>query len=483
MQFSLGPGQEQIQTQTLTPQLRQALNILQAPAMELQSIVAQELQNNPMLEELPISNQSIEAISNNEAEQSKDAPDAEMEFSDERALTQMSEDWNDYYADSQPAEYNNQAEERRQHFFDSLPSELTFYQQLLQQAQLDNPSEQLQEAFEFLVGSLDERGFLTSELDELSQISGHSIDLMEEALALLESLDPPGLGSKNLQECLLAQLKRSQKAESSSARIIRDHFDLLLRNRILDLSKALNLNLAEVQQALELISTLDPAPGRRFSEDQNQIVEPDITISQYQGEWKITLNRRYIPQLYLSPYYKSLLTQTNLKNQDHGYIRRKLQAGKFLIQAIDQRQNTLERIAKSILKRQKPFFEAGLSKLRPLTMAEVAKELDVHETSISRGVANKYISTPHGVFPLKNFFTAGYQDSKGEALANTSIKQKIADLITSEDPRRPYSDQKITNALKQEGIDIARRTVAKYREALGIPAASLRKKYQGTSGN
>jgi RNA polymerase sigma-54 factor len=233
----------------------------------------------------------------------------------------------------------------------------------------------------------------------------------------------------------------------------------------------------EIQAAIEEIGTLDPAPGRRFADDSNRVVVPDVTVEKDGDKWRIDLNSDYIPRLRISQTYRELIAKGQLSKEERDYLRERMRSGRFLINSIEQRQQTIERITREILKVQGEFFEHGVSKLKPLTMTQVADVVGVHETTVSRAIANKYIKTPHGVFEFKYFFTPGYQAQSGDAVSNTSVKEMIGDLIAGEDRAHPLSDQEIVAKLLAKGINIARRTVAKYREELGLLPSNLRREY------
>jgi len=254
-----------------------------------------------------------------------------------------------------------------------------------------------------------------------------------------------------------------------------------LRRRIPDIAKKLSVTIEEVQEALELISSLDPVPGRSFREDSNRSVTPDVTVEKEGNKWIVNLNNEYIPRLRLSKAYKDLMAKGALSSKEKEYIRDKIRSAKFLINAIEQRQKTLERIARAILKFQQDFFENGVTKLHPLTMHQVGEALELHETTVSRAIANKYIQTPYGLYELKYFFTFGFKSEGGKEVSNTAIKEAITQLIELEPPEHPYSDQKIVELLAKKDVKIARRTVAKYREELGILSTSLRRKYTQSS--
>jgi RNA polymerase sigma-54 factor len=482
-----GPGlnqsfqQRQTQQLMLAPQMRQSLKILQVAALDLRQTIQEELQANPALEEMPMDDVSLEknATSGDENAGADDDPREEMDFSkDQQLLERIGQDWRDHMSDTGGVRQStSEEEERRQHFYDSLTTETSLQQHLMSQAELAGVSPKELEALRYLIGSLDDRGYLTSTLSDLALLTNLPLDTMQAAAKALKSFDPPGIGAENLSDCLLIQLNHQGRGKSVAARIVRDHFELLVRRRIPDLSRKMGLSPEIIQEAIEIIGTLDPAPGRRFAEDANRVVIPDVTVEKDNGEWVIILNQDYIPRLRLSGTYKDLIAKGKLSKQESDYLREKLRSGKFIINAIEQRQRTIERITREIIKHQQEFFEEGVSKLKPLTMTQIADIIGVHETTVSRALANKYIKTPHGVFEMKFFFTSGYQSEAGASVANTSVKEMIADIIAGEDPGQPRSDQEIVGLLQEKGLKIARRTVAKYREELGLLPSNLRRRY------
>jgi RNA polymerase sigma-54 factor len=482
-----GPGlnqsfhQRQTQQLVLAPQMRQSLKILQVAALDLRATIQEELQSNPTLEELPMDDVSLEKEAGNGEDKSTPSGDAreEMDFSkDFQVLEKIGQDWADHMSDAGGARQSStEDDERRQHFFDSLTSETSLQQHLMQQAELADYPPAILEALRFLVGSLDDRGYLTATLSDLALLASLPLETMQEASRVLKTFDPPGIGAENLSDCLLIQLAQKGREKSVAARIIRDHLPLLVRRRIPDLARKTGLANEVIQEAIEEIGTLDPAPGRRFADDANRVVVPDVTVEKDDGEWKIILNHDYIPRLRLSNTYKDLIAKGRLTKPESDYLREKLRSGKFIINAIEQRQRTIERITREIIQHQTEFFEEGVAKLKPLTMTQIADIIGVHETTVSRALANKYMQTPHGVFAMKYFFTSGYQSQAGESVANTSVKEMIADIIAGEDPGKPMSDQDIVGLLQAKGLSIARRTVAKYREELGLLPSNLRRRY------
>jgi RNA polymerase sigma-54 factor len=482
-----GPGlsqsfhQRQTQQLVLAPQMRQSLKILQVAALDLRAAIQEELQANPTLEEMSMDDISLDksASSSDQNSGADNDPREEMDFSkDFQVLEKIGQDWKDHMSDTGGVrQTTGEEDERRQHFFDSLTTEVSLQQHLMQQAELADLPDKTLEALRFLVGSLDDRGYLTSTLSDLALLANLPLETVQEASRLLKTFEPAGIGAESLADCLLIQLAQKGREKSVAARIIRDHFELLVRRRIPDLARKTGLAPDIIQEAIEEIGTLDPAPGRRFADDANRVVVADVSVEKDGTEWKISLNNDYIPRLRLSNTYKDLIAKGRLTKQESDYLREKLRSGKFIINAIEQRQRTIERITREIIKHQHEFFEEGVSKLKPLTMTQIADIIGVHETTVSRALANKYMKTPHGVFEMKYFFTSGYQSDAGESVANTSVKEMIADIIAGEDPGKPLSDQEIVGLLDSKGLKIARRTVAKYREELGLLPSNLRRRY------
>ncbi len=475
--------QRQEQSLYLAPQLRQSLEILQAATLDLSQKIAEELQTNPVLEELPTDVLSVEqpdlpktqAYEDQELQMGREFgnPDAwEQEWEDYRRIERQSMTYGDV----------RQMTERREHLFNSVVEEVSLQEHLMQQVRLGTHPEGVLRGLPMLIGSLDDRGFLllsekTDSLEVLAQAAHVSLESMQAALLVLQGLDPIGLGAGSLQECLLIQL-RAQGAEATlAATILRDHFDLLLRHKLLEVARATHATLEAVREALELIATLDPAPGRSFTPDSNQVIMPDVRIVKQEGQWVVQLNETYLPRLRLSPAYKRLASEIRLGQADRRYLQDKIRAARLLIEAIEDRQKTLRRLSQQILDRQKDFFEHGVSHLRPMTMNQMAEVLGVHETTISRALANKYLESPRGLYPLKYFFTSGYQTDSGQSVSNASVKERVTQLIESESSENPYSDQEIVELFAQDGITLARRTIAKYRKELRILPSHLRKRF------
>ena len=475
----LSQSQKQTQSLTIAPQLQNSLKILQSASFDLRTAILAELQRNPLLEELPIEGVSVEAESELIQENS-DSRNDELDFDsdDFSILEKISDDYmENQMTDTVISGSDLQIQERRDHFLNSLTQEESLQQHLIDQITLCDCDETTKENLVLLIGSLDENGYLNESPSNLSLQLNIPYPQFLEALDILKTFNPAGIGAKDLQECLLIQLKRKQKEDSLAHTIIDETYPLLLRRRIQEIAKKLKVSDEAIQKALEEIASMDPSPGKRFSADTNNVIEPDIKIYLEDDIWKIELNNEYIPKLRISQKYKDLLAQGNLSKKEKEYLVENMRSGKFLINSLDQRQNTLKKISQKIIEQQPKFFVKTNPSLQPLTMQKIADDVGVHETTISRAIANKYAKTPHGVFPLKHFFNSGFTSESGETIANRSIKETIEKIIQKEDPKKPISDQAISKELEKEGIKIARRTVAKYREQQGILPTHLRRRF------
>ena len=477
--------QKQTQSQVLAPQLRHSLKILQVATQDLRTTIQEELQTNPSVEELPMESVSLDESKSNQNDSESSSNDDSSDFDEVRfdetfeILNKLDQDWHDHFAEagSNGQRFTTEDAERRDHFFDSLVAEESLQEHLLSQAALTDISKAEMRAIEYIIGSLDNNGFLTTPLSDLALASGLSLRELQTGHQLLKSFDPPGIGAFDLQDCLATQLTLLGLRNSDAYEIVLNYFKLLTRRRIPDIARKMGISSEDVKIAIDEIGLLNPSPGRKFSEDTNRSVLPDVVVARDGDNWKVSLNSDYIPRLRISPIYKEMIAKGQLSKQEKEYIQEKMRSGKFLISSIEQRQQTIERIAKEIVKIQSEFLDEGVSKLRPCTMTQVADKVGVHETTVSRAIANKYIQTPHGVFDLKYFFTPGYKVVDGESISNTSVKDMIQQLVSNEEPSKPLSDQGIVALLKDKDIKIARRTVAKYREELGILPSNLRRQY------
>ena len=454
------------QQQMLSPQMRQSLEILQATALELQQMVRQELEVNPVLEEeVP------------EVEEETAPEEAEEDGEDElEELRQLAEDWNTFSAEGSQ-NGDTEAEARRQHFLEGIAPPETLAQHLEKQLgrlALDPVQRRIAT---LLVGNLNEDGYLAATPEEVADEADAETAEVIEMLHLLQTLDPPGVGARDLAECLRLQLARRGMGQGAAVRIADGYLDLLGRKKFAEIASALRVPQDEVREAGAIIAGLNPKPGRAFAGEEAQVLAPDVVIEEVGGEFVVSLVRDSVPQLRISRAYRDLLGEAAGAAEVRSYLRDKIRGGKFLIKSIQQRQQTILAIAKEIAVRQRSFLEQGISALEPMTMAQVADVVGVHETTVSRAIAGKTVATPQGVFEMKFFFTTGYRAADGAAVSSTSVKDVIAALIRGEDPGKPLSDQQIVALLTVQGLAVARRTVAKYREALGFLPSHLRKSF------
>lgn len=453
--------------QMLAPQLQQSLQILQAPILELRNLIQAELSVNPVIEE--------ERAEPTLEDKQKERDEFQEEF---EHLAKLDEEWRDYM--SQSSAYSSRSqddEERRQFFFDSIVTHETLQQHLLEQLHTSELDPEQRKIAELIIGNIDDIGFLQISPEDMAGNTGLDPAAIQAVLEVIQTFHPVGVGTRDLRECLLVQLRRLGKADSMEYRIVDHHLEDLGKHRYPEIARRLNSTPEQVQKCADFISTLDPKPGQLFTPDMTNYVLPDVTVEKISGQWQVSLNGEQIPHLRISNTYKDLMAQDGNPADVRDYIREKIRSGKFLIKSIHQRQQTIANIANEILERQKEFFEKGPTALRPLTMVQVAEVVGVHETTVSRAISGKYMATPWGVFELKYFFTPGYQTADGETMSNTSVKNAIIDLVKTEDTRAPLSDKEIVDILTERGIPIARRTVAKYRAEAGILPSNMRKSY------
>jgi RNA polymerase sigma-54 factor len=473
-------GMQQTQSlalqQVLSPQLQQSLLILQTPLLELRNLVQQEMETNPVLEELP---EEVRTEERGEAE-----PSADNNFDNEfQKLASLDEEWRDYMAQS--ASYSSdgsrssrEAQEKRQFLFDSIPVQDTLQQNLIGQLNQSVLSGSDRRAAELVIGNIDDNGFLQSTPEEMALNSGIPREDFEKMLALIQSFYPPGVGARDLRECLLIQLQRQEKENTLEYKIVSEHMEDLGRRRFPEIARRMGVSVEDVQKAAGNIARLNPRPGQVFAAAPQNYVLPEVIVEKVDGEYQITLNNEQIPHLRISNLYKDIIASGNTQSSEvKDYIRDKIRSGKFLIRSIHQRQQTILNIAQQIVSRQRDFLEHGPSHLKPMIMREVADAVGVHETTVSRAVSGKYMATPQGVFEMKYFFTSGYQTATGESLSNISVKEAILDLVKRENGSAPLSDHEMVEILGERGIPIARRTVAKYRDELNILPSHMRRKY------
>ncbi len=409
---------------------------------------------------------------------------------DEGFLNELAESWREYMPEESTghSQRSEEAEERRQFRFDSLTAPVTLQDSLMEQlGQQDALSETLRRIGEEIVGSIDETGYLRTHPADIAIACGVDLDEVNRALAVVRAFDPPGVGAMDLRECLLLQLERQGRRDSLVWKVVDQHLDDLARNQIPQLAKTLGVSPNRVYEILAEIRQLQPhpaAPGAVSSSpgiaDAQTFIVPEIRVYRNdKGEWAVESNREARPRLRLSRHYLRMIQNPETDSETRAFLRQKLGESKLLIKALSLRQSTLERITWSLLRHQRDFFEHGLGSLHPLTLSQVARELDLHETTIGRATSAKYVDTPHGIVAYKQFFSSGgVENAGGEKISNISVKQKIHELIQGEDSAKPLPDDQIVRLLAEAGLPVARRTVAKYREEMNIPASHLRRNFR-----
>jgi RNA polymerase sigma-54 factor len=500
MGLGLQLSQRLSQSLVLAPQLQQSLALLQAPSLELKALVEQELQQNPVLEE--ISEQEMDLREKSPGSDDTEIPEVpdyaeppeyvQAEAAAERLandpvddfqaefekLVQMDQDWRDHFSQTNTVSRSSaEDEEKREFMFNSITVEASLAQHLMEQVRDTDLSDEDRTIAELLIGSVDDYGYLMATVEELATSTNLPVEKILPVLKVIQSFEPVGVGARDLRECLMLQLERAGKQESIEYRIIRDHMEALGKRKIPEIARGTGQSVDDVQEALARIGRLEPRPGRAFLPVVEQYVAPEVFVVKNGDDFTVTTNDEQIPHLRISNVYKDLMSAGENNAEVKNYIREKIRAGKFLIKSLHQRQTTICNIGKEIVKRQREFMEKGVAHLKPMTMSQVADVVGVHETTVSRAVSGKYIETPQGVFEMKYFFTAGLQSATGDNVSNTSVKDMVAEIFKAEDTAKPLSDQEVVKMLTAKGINIARRTVAKYRDELGILPSNLRRVY------
>lgn len=460
----------------MTPQLQQAIKLLQLSRLELLETISQELESNPLLEE----GQEVEQESESQAEEAQPA-NREASVSEVTIDEKPKEDfdWEEYLGEytSGPRVRVEREEGRELPAIESrLVKKPSLDAHLFWQLHLSHASDVQKEVGTLIIGNLDGDGYLKATLAEVAEMAECDESCVEEVLHLIHEFDPAGVGARDLQECLLIQAKNLKLEDDLVINVVSNHLRDLENRNYHAIVKATGRNPEEIREAIDIITGLDPKPGKQYDEEEVQYISPDIYVYKVDNEFVILLNEDGMPKLRISPFYREALSKDgDVSDQAREYIQGKLRSAAWLIKSIHQRQRTIYRVAESIIKFQRDFFEKGIAHLKPLVLRDVAEDLSMHESTISRVTTNKYMHTPRGVFELKYFFNSSISSFTGGAVASESVKERIRQLVANEDSQKPYSDKAIVEKLRQENIDIARRTVAKYRELLGILPSNLRK--------
>ena len=483
MAFELKQNLKLAQQLIMTPQLQQAIKLLQLSRMELVEAIQQEIEENPLLEE----------ISPGEDAESELSPDIDEIRASERTSGEVTGegdgkdefDWNTYLEDYGPVGVTYYREDVEGPTWENVltkkPS-LTDY--LMWQLRLSHMSEQEVRIGEQIIGNLDGSGYLKATVEEIASLEGEESLFVESVLKKIQEFDPAGVAARDLKECLMIQARVLGITHVLLEKILSDHLRDLETKNYHYIARKLKVTISEVLEAISMISQMDPKPGLAYNEDKDQYIIPDVFVFKLGDEYKIILNEDGLPRLRISNFYREILGGVNgaaKKAACKEYIKERIQSATWLIKSIQQRQRTIYRVAESIIKFQKEYFDKGIQYLKPMVLRDVAEDVEMHESTISRVTTNKYMHTPRGIFELKYFFNSSIQKTSGDPIASKSVQEEIKKIILAEDKKKPLSDSEIVDILKKSGISIARRTVAKYREMMGILPSSKRKMFVARS--
>jgi RNA polymerase sigma-54 factor len=463
-----------VQKLILTPSLQQAIKLLPMSTLELSDLLNQEMVENPLLEEIPTE----------DLQQTDAAAAAEKTEAEQPQKADKSDNWDDsdyeyFFGDYLDDGYRPHAPQEVKELppiENTLSTGSSLTDHLMWQLSLQTNDDLLREIGSAILGNLDDDGYLVASLDEIAAMGTWDAADVQRALALVQSFDPIGVAARDLQECLLLQIRHLGLDGTPTEKIVADHLRLLQNHQVPEISRKLGIPIEDLKEHIEVIRHLDPKPGSRFNPTQSQYVIPDVYVVKLEDQYVALLNEDGLPQMRISPVYRRLLDK-NTENSDEtrAYVKDKFRSALWLIKSVEQRQKTIHKVATSIINFQKDFLDHGIEHLRPLVLRDVANDIGMHESTVSRVVTNKYMHTPQGVFEMKYFFHSGISSSYGESVSSVTIKQRIRKIIEAEDPRKPLSDSKIVSILQREGLVLARRTIAKYREELKIPTSNQRK--------
>lgn len=469
------PTQKQTQRLIVSKEMTLALKLLQLPTLELNVAIEEELETNPVLE------RSLESTGSQEEEEEREEvgemKELDLDENHFEILKHLEEEFSDLMLDP-PRPARTQADDKKQAYLEnSIIDEPSLYEQLLSQAHETLEEKDLPIA-QVLIGELDERGWLTTPLGELSQLFGHPIPELKRVLNIIQTFEPAGIGSQSLQESLLFQLERQNKKESLAYQIVLHHFDDLIHNKIPAIQKGLQTTSTKVVEEIKnTLSKLDIHPGLSISKTTVPYLTPDVLIEEVEGELKVSLPYEALPSLRLSPRYLKMLKQENISADTKKFIEEKTRSAKWLIRTLLERATTIEKIAHVLATKNRDFFLNPSGQIKPLTMKELALLLELHESTVGRAVMNKYVASARGILPLRSFFSSTFTTEEGEKISSKSVKDVLRQLIDQEDKTHPLSDDALSKIIQAKGIPCARRTVAKFRSQLEIGNTKQRKKY------
>lgn len=478
-QPKLGLNLRVAQKQILTPGLVQMVTVLALNKLELREMINQEMVENPVLEEVAEGVPALEDVQKKtESEAPAEAADAQVTSADDNKDPFSEVDYGSFFNDYLDPGYKSPAAEdvERPSFENFISRPTSLSEHLSWQVNLSSCSTAVQDAAYSIIGNLNEDGYLTATLEELAQGDGYELKTVEEALALVQELDPAGVGARDLRECLLIQLRLAGAADTLATSIVANHLAEVETKQLKKIASALNCPLEEVEANLEIIRHLDPKPGQRYNNVEPRLIEPDVAFVKMGDEYRVVMNEEGLPQLRLSHHYRRMLADGNATGDVRKYVRERFNSALQLIKNIEQRKQTIVRVCESIVRRQTEFLDKGLDYLRPMMIKEVAEEVGVHPSTVSRAVSSKYVHTQQGVFELRYFFSEAVQGPSGSNTSLVILKRIVAKMIEQEDPAHPLTDDQITQRLHDQGIHVTRRTVAKYREDMKIPSTHQRRR-------
>ncbi len=479
MAFELRQQLKLTQQLIMTPQLQMAIKLLQLSRLELMDVIRQEIEENPALEEMqeiPVEEKSVETA----GDESDTSDSSEIKEVTIEEKIQDEIDWSNYldeYSSAGKTHFESEKKDRPG-FETFLASRTTLKDHLLWQFAMTGPTREQETIGSLIVGNLDEKGYLDASIEGMARRSNIDPQKVARVLALMQTFDPIGICARDLKECLLIQVRHFKIDNSLVTDLINHHLNHLENKNYKAISSALKVSIGEIVSAVEIIKSLEPRPGREFSEEEPVYITPDIYVYKIDGEFVIMLNDDGMPKLRINNFYRQAVRKgREVSAQTQEYIKEKFRSAAWLIRSIHQRQKTIYKVMESILRFQSDFFEHGVIHLKPMVLRDVADDIEMHESTISRVTTNKYAFTPQGIFELKYFFNSSIKRVYGDAVASASVQEKIRQIIAGESPKKPYSDKKIEMILKESNIDIARRTVAKYREIIGVLSSSKRKQF------
>jgi RNA polymerase sigma-54 factor len=462
-----------VQKLILTPSLQQAIKLLPMSTLELSDLLNQEMVENPLLEEVP-----TEELQPAEVSAAPEKPEAEPQG--DKTDTWDDQDYEYFFGDYLDDGYRPRAAQEVRELppiENTLSTASSLTDHLMWQLSMQTDDAVVREIGAAIVGNLDDSGYLVASFDELTAMGPWSVADVERALRFVQSFDPIGVAARDLQECLLLQIRHLGLEGTPTEKIVSEHLRLLQSHHVLEIAKKLGVSLEDLKEHIEVIRHLDPKPGSRYNPAQSQYVIPDVYVVKVDEQYVAVLNEDGLPQMRISPVYRRLLDKGAADNTDEtrAYVKDKFRSALWLIKSVEQRQKTIHKVATSVINFQRDFLDHGIEHLRPLVLRDVANDIGMHESTVSRVVTNKYMHTPQGVYEMKYFFHSGIHSSYGDSVSSVTIKQRIRKIIENEDPRKPLSDSKIVNILQREGLVLARRTIAKYREELKIQTSNQRK--------